>query len=151
MNKMLKGMLAVMMILGASVVFGQQEGDRLLGVYQAIEEGKESKVRFTRETDGTYKGQIFWLKNPTHADGTPKYDLKNPDPKKRTVRSDQVVVVYGVRYNAAEKIWEGGRVYNPTNGKDYKCEVSFENDKTIRVKGSLLGFSRSVYWHRVEE
>ncbi|MDU0259680.1 MULTISPECIES: hypothetical protein [Alistipes] len=31
-----------------------------------------------------------------------------------------------------------------------KVEVSFEDDRTLRVKGSLLGFSRSVYWQKIE-
>ena len=31
-----------------------------------------------------------------------------------------------------------------------KVVVSFEDDRTLRVKGSLLGFSRSVYWQKIE-
>ena len=100
--------------------------------------------------DGTYRGQIVWLRNPNTPDGTPKLDAKNPDKSKRSGRADRVVVVDGVKYDAEKGVWNGGRVYDPTKGKSYKVEVSFEDDRTLRVKGSLLGFSRSVYWQKIE-
>ena len=130
--------VAVFMVAGAAA----QNGDRILGVYKAVE--------FTRQADGSYRGQIIWLKQPNNPDGTPKLDVKNPDAAKRSVRADQVVVVDGVKYDAKKDVWNGGRVYDPTKGKDYKVEVSFEDAKTLRVKGSLLGFSRSVYWTKIE-
>ncbi len=149
MKKFICMLVAGLCLLG-SVAVQAQNPDRILGVYKAVEEGKESKVRFTRRPDGSYQGQIFWLKNPNNPDGTPKYDLKNPDKSKRGIRSDQVVVVDGVKYNAEKNVWDGGRVYDPTKGKSYKVEVSFKDANTLRVKGSLLGFSRSVYWIKIE-
>ena len=138
--------VAVFTIAGAAA----QDTDKILGVYKAVEEGKESKVEFTRQADGSYRGQIIWLKQPDNPDGTPKLDVKNPDASKRSVRADRVVVVDGVKYDAKKNVWNGGRVYDPTKGKDYKVEVSFEDARTLRVKGSLLGFSRSVYWTKIE-
>ena len=51
--------------------------------------------------------------------------------------------------------WEDGRIYDPKNGKDYKCYMVFpdEDDKSrLKVRGyigvSLLG--RTTYWTRVE-
>lgn len=149
MNKFLKAIALFVCLIGATATFAQK-ADRILGVYEAVEEGKESKVRFTKQADGTYQGQIFWLKNPTNADGTPKYDLKNPDPQKRKVRSDNVIVVYGVRYDAAKDMWKGGHVYNPTNGKTYTVEISFSNDRTLNVRGKLGPFGKSVYWHKID-
>lgn len=138
--------VAVFTIAGAAA----QDADKILGVYKAVEEGKESKVEFTRQADGSYRGQIIWLKQPDNPDGTPKLDVKNPDASKRSVCADRVVVVDGVKYDAKKNVWNGGRVYDPTKGKDYKVEVSFEDARTLRVKGSLLGFSRSVYWTKIE-
>lgn len=149
MKIMLKTVL-VAVCLFVCAAASAQSADRILGVYKAVEEGKESKVEFTRRPDGTYQGQIVWLKTPNNPDGTPKKDEKNPDASKRSVRADQVVVVYGVSYDAAKDVWSGGRVYDPTKGKTYKVEVSFKDPNTLRVKGSLLGISRSVYWTKAE-
>ncbi len=150
MKRMFRKFLLLAMLLVSATVAGAQNADRLLGVYKAVEEGKESKVEFTRLEDGTYRGQIVWLKQPDNPDGTPKLDVKNPDPAKRSVRADRVVVVDGVKYDVKKDVWNGGRVYDPTKGKSYKVEVSFRDERTLRVKGSLLGFSRSVYWTKIE-
>lgn len=150
MKNYFKICLLALATLTFSSSFAQSAADRLLGVYHAVEEGKESKVKFTKQADGTYQGQIIWLLNPNNEDGSRKYDLKNPDPKLRKVPADQVVIVYGLKYNAADNCWEGGKVYKPNNGKTYKCEVSFQDAKTLRVKGSLGPISLSRYWNKVE-
>jgi uncharacterized protein (DUF2147 family) len=137
------------MMISASA-FAQTAADKIVGVYKVEEEGNQSKVRFTKCDDGSYQGQIIWLSQPNNPDGTRRKDLKNPDPKKRNTPSDQIVVVYGIRYNAADKCWDGGKVYKPTNGKTYKVEVSFDDAKTLRVKGSLGPISLSRYWKKIE-
>ena len=150
MKKMMKWMVAAVCLLGAVTTYAQSAADKLLGVYQAEEEGRISKVRFTKCDDGTYQGQIIWLSEPNNPDGTRKMDVKNPDPKKRNTPSDQVVIVYGVRYNAEDECWEGGKVYKPINGKIYNVELSFEDDKKLRVKGSVAFISLSRYWKKIE-
>lgn len=143
-------MMAALMVMGATTLFAQSKADRLVGTYAVVEEGKESKVRFTKEADGSYKGQIFWLKNATEADGSPKLDKKNPDPKKSKLRADQVVVVWGVRYDAEKDCWSKGRVYNPATGKEYNCTVSFDDEQTLRVRGSIGPVGLSRYWKKIE-
>ena len=41
-------------------------------------------------------------------------------------------------------------MYKPINGKIYKVECSFDDAKTLRVKGSLGPISLSRYWKKVE-
>ena len=130
--------------------FAQADADKIVGVYKVEEEGTESKVRFTKCEDGSYQGQIIWLSQPNHPDGTPKTDIKNPNPALRNTLSNQIVVVKGIRYNAEKKVWGGGTVYKPINGKTYKVECSFDNASTLRVKGSLGPISLSRYWKKVE-
>lgn len=137
-------------LLFATTAFAQSDADRIIGVYQVEEDGNLSKVRFTKCDDGSYQGQIIWLSQPNHPDGTRKMDMKNPNPELRKVPSDQIVIVYGIRYNAEDKAWGGGKVYKPTNGKTYKVECSFDDEKTLRVKGSLGPISLSRYWKKVE-
>ena len=143
------GVCTLAMLLSVSA-FAQTEADKIVGVYKVEEEGNQSKVRFTKCADGSYQGQIIWLSEPNNADGTRKLDVKNPDPAKRNTPSDQVVIVYGIRYNAEKQTWGGGKVYKPINGKIYKVECSFDDAKTLRVKGSLGPISLSRYWKKVE-
>lgn len=130
--------------------YAQSPADRLLGIYEVVEEGQKSKVEFTKCSNGTYQGKIIWLSEPNNPDGTPKRDINNPDAKKRNTPANQIVIVYGVRYNTEDKCWEGGKVYKPINGKTYKVELSFENSETLRVKGSLGPISLSRYWKKIK-
>ncbi|MBR5850190.1 MAG: DUF2147 domain-containing protein [Alistipes sp.] len=150
MNKLMKVLVVAVALVATVSTYAQSAADKLVGVYHAVEEGKESKIRFTKQEDGTYQGQIIWLLQPNNPDGSRKYDTKNPDPKLRQVPADQVVIVYGVRYNAEKQCWEGGKVYKPNNGKTYKVELSFSDAKTLRVKGSLGPVSLSRYWNKIE-
>ena len=143
------GACVVAMFLATSA-FAQSAADKILGVYQVEEDGNKSKVRFTKCEDGSYQGQIIWLSQPNHPDGTPKTDIKNPNPALRNTPSNQIVLVKGIRYNAEKNVWGGGTVYKPINGKTYKVECSFDDANTLRVKGSLGPISLSRYWKKVE-
>ena len=143
------GVCTLAMLFSVSA-FAQTEADKIVGVYKVEEDGNQSKVRFTKCDDGTYQGQIIWLSQPNRPDGTRKTDIKNPNPELRNTPADQIVVVYGIRYDAAKSVWNGGKVYKPTNGKVYNVECSFDDAQTLRVKGSLGPFSLSRYWKKVE-
>ncbi len=145
-QKLLYAAIALMIAVSAAA----QNADRILGVYKAVEEGKESKIEFTKRANGSYRGQIIWLRQPNNPDGSPKMDLKNPDEMKRKVRADRIVVVDDIVYDAKKNVWKEGHVYDPTKGKSYKVEVSFKDERTLRVKGSLVGISKSVYWEKIE-
>ena len=150
MKKILKvGLCALVALLSANV-FAQTSADKIVGLYQVEEEGRQSKVCFTKCADGSYQGQIVWLSQPNNADGSRKMDDKNPNPELRKVPADQIVIVYGIRYNAEKNVWGGGKVYKPINGKTYKVECSFDDAKTLRVKGSLGPISLSRYWKKIE-
>jgi len=47
--------------------------------------------------------------------------------------------------------WSGGYILDPKNGKEYRCNIGFEDDNTLKVRGyigtPLLG--RTQYWYRV--
>ena len=150
MKNILKLSLCTIAMLMSFNAFAQNAADKIIGVYQVEEEGRQSKVRFTKCTDGSYQGQIIWLSQPNNADGSRKLDVKNPNPELRKVPADQVVIVYGIRYDEKKQTWSGGKVYKPINGKTYKVECSFDDANTLRVKGSLGPISLSRYWKKVE-
>lgn len=151
MKKVFQLFVVAFFTLCATTSYAQSAADRLLGIYEANEEGRISKVRFTRLSDGTYQGQIIWLNEPNHPDGSPKLDVKNPDESKRSVRCDQVVIVWGLKYDAKNDRWSGGKVYRPTDGKTFSCRVEFEEDgTTLRVRGSFGPISVSRYWTKLE-
>lgn len=150
MKKFMRMWLCALIALIATNAMAQTPADKIVGLYSVEEEGRQSKVRFTKCDDGSYQGQIVWLSEPNNADGTRKMDVKNPNPELRKVPADQVVIIYGIRYNAQKQTWGGGHVYKPINGKTYKVECSFDSEQTLRVKGSLGPISLSRYWKKIE-
>ncbi len=151
--------LALICVFFAALAMGAfaahtADGDRIVGIYYVVEEetGEESKLKIARAEDGTYYVQVVWMKNPNLPDGTPRYDINNPDPALRKVRADRIKIVTDLRYDADDDEWEHGKAYNPLNGKTYKCYMEFLGPNRLKVRGylgiSLLG--RTMYWHKVE-
>ncbi len=116
-----------------------------------MKDGAVSKVRITKIGDNAYKAQVFWLEKETNPDGSIRRDIKNPDPAKRNTPSSQIVLIESVSYDSSEGVWNNGNIYDPTSGKVYKTIVDFKDDKTLRVRGFLGPFSKSLYWHKIEE
>ena len=138
--------------LSVSVASASTEGgDRILGVYKAVKDGAVSKVRISKIGDNAYQAQVFWLEKDKHADGSKRMDIKNPDPAKRNTPSDQIVLIEKVSYVAEDNEWKNGKIYDPTKGDVYKVVINFQDEKTLRVRGFLGPFSKSLYWHKIEE
>ncbi len=126
------------------------KSDDILGIW--LNEDKDAHVEIYKEGD-IYFGKIIWLDEPNEENGEPKLDDENED---ESLRSRPVMGLLLLRdFVFDEDEWEDGRVYDPKNGKDYKCYMEFpdEDDKdNLKVRG-YIGFSllgRTTYWTRVK-
>jgi uncharacterized protein (DUF2147 family) len=135
-------------------LFSQSNGDKLIGKYHVVKEEtkSESRIEIYKTSDGKYEGKIFWLKNPNKPDGSPKYDEKNPNPELRKVKSDQVVLLKNFTYNEKSNDWSGGQIYDPEEGKTYKCKLSFESPTKLRVRGyvGVPALGKTMIWTKEE-
>ena len=126
------------------------KSDDILGVW--LNEDKDAHVDIYKEGD-VYFGKIIWLEEPNEENGEPKLDDENEDESLRTRPVMGLLLLRDFVFDEDE--WEDGRVYDPKNGKDYKCYMEFpdEDDKDkLKVRG-YIGFSllgRTTYWTRVK-
>ena len=102
---------------------------------------------------GKLCGSIVWLKEPLNAHGQPKVDSKNPDESLRSRKILGVPLLTDfVRSGDDSNVWQDGLIYNPDDGKTYKCTLTLVDDHTLRVRGyvgiSLLGKTQT--WTRVD-
>ena len=141
----------VFALSAAAASASTNDGDRILGVYKAVKDGAVSKVRISKIGDNAYQAQVFWLEKDKHADGSKRMDIKNPDPAKRNTPSDQIVLIENVSYVAEDNEWKNGKIYDPTKGDVYRVVINFQDDKTLRVRGFLGPFSKSLYWYKLDE
>jgi uncharacterized protein (DUF2147 family) len=99
-------------------------------------------------------GTIVWLLEPLDEDGEEKRDVENADPALRERKVLGLRVLEGVNPKPDKKgYWKGGRVYDPKNGKTYRCTLSLDEQGNMKLRGfigiSLIG--RNSFWTRVTE
>lgn len=134
-------MMLVALLMAVSSAFAQ--ADKIVGNYKCVREGVNSKVKIFKHGDG-YRAQVTWVDNLKMPDGSLRKDVKNPDPAKRNVQADKIVLIDKVKFNKDK--WDGGKIYDPTNGKTYTVTLYFKDDKTLTVKGSIGPFFERMYW-----
>ena len=127
------------------------EADSILGEYEVRHQGEYTKVRVTKDTDGTYRAQVYWVEERLDDKGNLRLDKKNPDKSLRHVPCDEIVLFKGLKYDQDKCRWGGTNVYDPTRGIRANVICVFMDDGSLRVKGHLLGFSQSIYWKPIRK
>lgn len=94
------------------------EGDAIVGKW--LNQEGTSHIQIFKATNGSfagkYYGKIVWLKEPLK-NGKPKVDDLNPDPKKQSVPLLGLQILKDFVYDAEDKEWEDGTIYDPKTGK----------------------------------
>jgi uncharacterized protein (DUF2147 family) len=107
---------------------------------------------------GTYCGRITWLKEPEFPEGDvdagkTKVDKKNPDASKRDKPVIGLLMLKGFSQTAKGK-WTGGTIYDPENGKTYKCQITMAADKpkVLNLRGyiGIPALGRTTIWNRYQ-
>ena len=92
------------------------------------------------ESNGKMNGKIVWLEK-----GPDTKDVHNKDEKLRSRKLMGVNILSGL--TKEEDKWEGGRIYNPKNGKNYKCAIWLDGDK-LKVRGYIGFLYETQTWKR---
>ena len=100
--------------------------------------------------NNTYQGKVVWLKDPIDPKtGKPKTDIEHPDKNLHNRPLMGLVNLWGFQY-AGDNEWEGGHIYDPKNGKEYKCVITMKDKNVLNVRGyigiTLIG--RTDTWTR---
>ena len=126
------------------------KADNIVGEYLTDRGGNKSKVRVTKEADGTYSAQVFWVEKPYDAKGNKRKDVKNPDKSLRNVDIDQVVIVKGLKYDKEDKEWGGAKIYDPSKGIRVNVTAEFETADKLKLRGTIMGIGTTLYWTRIK-
>jgi uncharacterized protein (DUF2147 family) len=126
------------------------KADNIVGEYLTDRGGNKSKVRVTKEADGTYSAQVFWVEKPYDAKGNKRKDVKNPDKSLRNVDIDQVVIVKGLKYDKEDKEWGGAKIYDPSKGIRVNVTAEFETADKLKLRGTIMGIGTTLYSTRIK-
>ena len=99
-------------------------------------------------------GKIVWLQEPNYPvddemAGQAKLDRNNPDNELHIRPLMGLPMLSGFHYGE-DNVWEGGKIYDPRNGKTYSCKLTLVDANTLKVRG-YIGFSfigRTTIWTR---
>ena len=127
----------LMMTLALLAVNGHAQG--ILGKW--INEAGDAHVEIYQQGN-VVNGKIVWLKK-----GPETEDKNNKDDKLKSRKLLGVNIFSGL--SKKKDKWEGGRIYNPKNGKTYKCAIWPEGDK-LKVRGYLGMFYETQTWERAK-
>lgn len=130
---MKKFVLSMMLACFALVGYSQD----ILGKW--VTESGDAHVEIY-EQGGKLNGKIVWLQK-----GPETKDTHNPDEKLRSRKLMGVNILSGLQKKKDK--WEGGRIYNPKNGKDYKCAIWPDGDK-LKVRGYIGFLYETQTWTR---
>ena len=104
-----------------------------------VTEGGDSQVEIYQNGD-KLNGKIVWLKK-----GDGQLDVHNPDKKLQSRKLVGVNILTGLTKKGDK--WEGGKIYNPKNGKTYKCSIWLDGNN-LKVRGYLAMFYETQTWTR---
>ena len=135
-----------LLIISLCTVFAQ--ADKVIGEYQCVHDGVDSRIKIFKYEDG-YRAQCVWVSNLKMADGTLRRDVKNPDPAKRKITNDKIVLIDKVKFDGKDT-WKDGRIYDPTRGRYFTVTLTFKDEKTLAVRGSVAFIGKSVYWKKLK-
>ena len=152
MKRFLIAIICALFMVAPSMAQGlNDKGDNIIGEYMSDRGGSKSKIRITKNSDGSYDAQVFWVENAVGKDGKKRKDEKNPDKALRNVDIDQVVLVKGLKYIPSKKMWGDAKIYDPTKGLKVSATAEFETKDKLKLRGTILGMGVTLYWTRIKE
>ena len=142
---LLSGILAISLLSIAGV--GTDDSDKLLGVWESADGRAKIKIE---KIGNKFFGKIIWLKVPNYpSTNKPKLDQNNPDTamRKNPIKGNRILKDFIYKGN---KEWGDGSIYDPNNGKTYKCVITMKDDSKIDIRGyvGIKTLGRTESWKR---
>jgi uncharacterized protein (DUF2147 family) len=147
----MKRLLFILTILiSSNAVFAQKDPDQIIGKWQTGTGNAHVEIY---KNGNQYQGKIVWMSEPIDpVTKKPKTDTKHPNPEQHSRPLLGLINLWGFQFNEKEGNWEGGHIYDPKNGKEYKCNISLKDKNTLNVRG-YIGFSmigRTDVWTKTK-
>ena len=130
-------MKKLILSLGLMLMAATSYGQDFLGKW--VTEAGDAQVEIYKAGDKV-NGKIVWLQK-----GPETKDEHNPNEKLKSRKLMGVNILSGLQKGKDK--WEGGKIYNPKNGKSYKCTMWLEGEE-LKVRGYLGVFYETQTWKR---
>jgi len=130
-------MKKLMLMIALALVSVAGYSQEVLGKWYT--EAGDAQVEIYKAGD-KLNGKIIWLSK-----GPETKDTHNPDKKLQERKLMGVNILSGLAKGKDK--WEGGKIYNPKNGKSYKCTMWMEGE-SLKVRGYIGPFYETQTWSK---
>ena len=130
-------MRKILFLLALMLIAAEGFAQDILGTW--VTESGDAQVEIY-QSGNTVNGKIVWLEK-----GPETTDSHNTDEKLRSRKLMGVNILSGLTKKKDK--WEGGKIYNPKNGKNYKCSIWLEGNE-LKVRGYIGFLYETQTWKR---
>jgi uncharacterized protein (DUF2147 family) len=144
----MKKILSTLLICSLAVA-AQAASLTVEGTWKTIDDetGEAKSILTLWVEGGELQGKIIELLNPSE----PNPVCEECKGKLKDQPIEGMTILWGLENNDGE--WSGGKILDPSNGKEYKAKVSLSDDgMALDVRG-FIGFAligRTQVWERLE-
>jgi uncharacterized protein (DUF2147 family) len=106
----------------------------------------KAEVRIAANASGVLSGKI---EKALVQSGEPNCTACTDDRKDKPKVGMEII--RGAKKSATEAVWEGGKILDPENGKEYTLKMTpLEEGKKLQIRGYIGPFYRTQVWQRVQ-
>lgn len=142
--------LVLILLAAISTAFVSAENpDAVVGTW--LNGTKKGHIQIYKQGNA-YFGKLTYLTAPNDpATGKPQLDKRNPDATLKTRPLLNLNLMTNFKFNGDDQ-WEGGKIYNPEDGKTYSCYMKLNNPNSLYVRGyiGIRAFGKTQTWTRVK-
>jgi uncharacterized protein (DUF2147 family) len=142
----LKAGMTSLLLLSAGSAFAQMTP---IGLWRSVDDKTgeaKAEIRIT-ESAGVLTGRIEKLLKSTKPN--PVCEECTDDRKDQPIQG--LEIIRGVRKAQGKEVWDGGKVLDPENGKEYNARLTpVEGGQKLEMRGSFGPFGRTQTWVRVK-
>lgn len=129
--------LLFMFFLLTTATAAQPNCSSITGKWMSTEDNLMVEVY---QVNNEYRARVIWFDDTDDKSRpyTSRLDSKNPDKSLQCKKILGMEVMHGLIYDATDEEWNGGRIYDPSSGKDWNAKAWLDKDGNLKVRG---------FWH----
>ncbi|MEO8774131.1 MAG: DUF2147 domain-containing protein [Gelidibacter sp.] len=140
-----------LLFIGLVLTITSFQAQSLLGKWKTVDDetGKNKSIVELYNDNGKIYGKVAKLLLPEDKD-KPCIKCTGKDYNQPI---EGLVIVKGLTKDKDEKTYEGGTIFDPQKGKEYKCKMWIDKDEpnTLNVRGYVAFFYRTQKWYRMTD
>jgi uncharacterized protein (DUF2147 family) len=141
-----KSTVAIVLALASTMAMAQMTPE---GLWRNVDDKTgeaKAEIRIAATASGALNGKV---ERALTQSSEPNCSLCTDDRKGKPKLGMEII--RGAKKSEGSAVWEGGKILDPENGKEYTLRMTpLEDGKKLQIRGYIGPFYRTQIWTRVE-